>query len=46
LLELNIRVPPGLVINGKIVSQKIVPAKSDIEQWIREALNNIDFEPT
>lgn len=45
LLELKIPAPPGLVINGKIVSQKIVPKKSVVEQWIREAINDIDSNP-
>lgn len=45
LLELNIPAPPGLVINGKIVSQRIVPTKSVVEQWIKEALTAVDFKP-
>jgi len=45
LTELQIAVPPGLVINGKVVSSRVVPEKFTIEQWIREALNNFDSKP-
>lgn len=45
LTELRIPVPPGLVINGNVVSSRIVPEKFIIESWIREALNNIDSKP-
>lgn len=42
LSELQIAVPPGLVINGKVVSSKIVPEKFTIVQWISEALEALD----
>lgn len=44
LSELQIPGPPGLVINGKMASRGIVPKKSVVEQWIREALDDINFK--
>lgn len=44
LSELQIPLPPGLAINGKVASRGNVPKKFVVEQWIREAIHDIDFK--
>jgi len=33
----NVFLTPGLVVNGKVLSQGKIPAKSTLENWFRKA---------
>ncbi|MBM4175619.1 MAG: thioredoxin family protein [Ignavibacteria bacterium] len=34
--ELGIWMTPGLIVNGKVLSQGKIPTKSTIEHWLKE----------
>ena len=39
--DLGIWMTPGLIANGKVLSQGKIPTKSTLEHWLKEAVSNV-----